>query len=657
MDEASRSPIFSIVKILAVLAISLMLVPVHAQVAYWQQLLGGSDYDTGKKIIYLPDGTIVLGVQTRSQDRIGKGNHSDDVDVVITKYATQGKTFWRTLIGGSGRDELAGMIVTPDGGFLCVGTTDSKDGDFSVNRGGTDIWAARVSPGGRLQWVESFGGSGMDYAWCIARESDGNILIGGESSSVDGTMRSTHHGGLDGWLARLSPEGELLVEKHFGGHGNDRIARIHHLAGKIRLICSSDAEGGDVNANFGKKDLWVVDLNREWDITFQQVIGGNDNDDIHDSVLDESGNLLLAGTAFSTNGYVSGQHGKGDGWIVKFDSTGRYAWSHAYGGTRHEGFSAIIAAQNGGYVLVGMTLSVNGDLKQNEGYYDGWFLKIDGIGDVVWSRNIGYRAKDQLIDLTEVTTGGFLALGHVQNKPRENITIPSHYGVYDIWLINFGDPERGLDVRPYRTPAIMIGSVIDDESSAPLESAITLTENSTLDSLTATKSSSEDGSYVLLLPSYGLVSINVLAPGYLFYGQDILTDTLYDKTSIERTIRLQPIKMGSSLVLENIYFETGRWEVLKASFPELNRLVAFLELNPGVKIEISGHTDNTGNRNEKIQLSLNRANAVKEYLETKGIQDYRMSVKGYGMYRPRATNNIEEGRRLNRRVEFTVTRM
>ncbi|MDP5172044.1 MAG: OmpA family protein, partial [Bacteroidia bacterium] len=88
-----------------------------------------------------------------------------------------------------------------------------------------------------------------------------------------------------------------------------------------------------------------------------------------------------------------------------------------------------------------------------------------------------------------------------------------------------------------------------------------------------------------------------------------------------------------------------------------NRLVAFLELNPRVKIEISGHTDNTGNRDQKIQLSVNRATAVKEYLEQKGIPHYRMSVKGYGMYRPRATNNTEEGRRLNRRVEFTVTNM
>ncbi|MDP5172043.1 MAG: hypothetical protein NWR72_17490, partial [Bacteroidia bacterium] len=559
----------------------------QAQIAYWQKLLGGSDYDTGKKVLYLPDGTMAIGMQTRSQDGLGKGNHSEDVDVVIFKYATQEKVFWKTTIGGSGRDELANLIMTSDGGFICVGSTDSRDGDFEGNHGGNDLWVAKISPGGKLRWVTTLGGRGQDYGWCAFQDRDGSIYVGGESSSIDGDMRSPHHGSLDAWLAKLDANGDLLMEKHFGGPGNDRLASIQPHGKGLWLICTNDAAGGDVNINYGKKDLWLLNIDSNWGIVHQQAVGGQDNDDTHGSLIDAEGNLILAGTTFSNNGFISDQHGNGDGWLVKFDPAGRYLWSHAYGGTRNEGFTALTATHDGGYAMVGMTLSINGNLSSNEGYYDGWFLKTNKDGQILWSRNIGYKAKDALNDIVEIPSGGFLALGNVQEKLKEDIQIPGHHGIYDVWLVNFGDPGRGLDVRAYRTPSIMIGTVIDANTDLPLESAITLTDNRTLDSLTATQSDAGDGSFVLLLPSYGLVSINVLAQGYLFYGQDILTDSLSKKTSVERLVKLQPITVGSSLVLENIYFETAKWEVLKESYAELNRLVAFLELNPRVKIEIS----------------------------------------------------------------------
>lgn len=656
-EPAPRLYLFSPITGLILLLMLCASVTASAQVAYWQRLLGGSAYDTGKKIVYLPDGTIVMGTQSRSTDGLGEDNHSDDVDVVLIKYATQGKIFWKVTLGGSKREELSDILMTPDGSFLCVGTTESSDGDFPYTQGRNDIWVAKISPGGTVLWKNSFGGSGADYGWTIFQDTNGDILVGGESSSINGDMQSPHHGGFDAWLARLNRNGDLIMEKHFGGAGNEKLTCIQKSLTGYWLVCSSDAKGGDVPINYGKKDLWLMNMNLDWDVPYEVVIGGNGNDDIHDSVIDEEGNLVLAGTTFSNNGYVSDQHGKGDGWVIKFNPTGTYLWSHAFGGTRHDGFTGITTTRDSGYAVVGMSLSVNGNLPDNEGYYDGWFMKLASNGTPVWSRNIGYKAKDALADIVELPSGGFLAIGHVQEKLEEGIDIPRHAGVYDMWMVNFGDPGLGLDVRPYRTPSIMFGTILDAENETPLEASITLTENSTLDSLTSTASGQADGRFVLLLPNYGLVSINVLAKGFLFYGQDILTDSLYDKTSVARTIKLTPISVGSSLVLENIYFQTGRWEVLKPSYPELNRLVAFLELNPGVKIQISGHTDNTGNRQQKGQLSLNRAEAVKSYLEDQGIPGYRMSVKGYGMYRPRASNETEEGRRLNRRVEFTVTRM
>jgi outer membrane protein OmpA-like peptidoglycan-associated protein len=209
-------------------------------------------------------------------------------------------------------------------------------------------------------------------------------------------------------------------------------------------------------------------------------------------------------------------------------------------------------------------------------------------------------------------------------------------------------------VRAYVTPPLLFGKVLDKKTGEPLSATITLTDNRTLDSLTSA-TTSDDGSLIMTLPAYGLVSINVLSPGYLFYGRDIRMDTVATtQTSTEQAFRLEPIKPGATLSLDNIYFKTGQWDLLPPSYAELERLIAFLRLNPRVWIQINGHTDNTGNAAEKLQLSLNRAESVRAYLIQRGILPLRLKVKGYGMTRPRASNRTAAGRRANRRVEFEV---
>jgi outer membrane protein OmpA-like peptidoglycan-associated protein len=134
-------------------------------------------------------------------------------------------------------------------------------------------------------------------------------------------------------------------------------------------------------------------------------------------------------------------------------------------------------------------------------------------------------------------------------------------------------------------------------------------------------------------------------------------DTVISKAQIQRSIRLEPIQIGSSLILDKIYFNSGRWNILPPSRAELARLIDFLELNPTVRIEISGHTDNTGNRAQKVKLSQYRALAVRKYLIEKGIEPTRMRAIGEGLKRPIASNNTSAGRRKNRRVEFKVIGM
>ena len=114
------------------------------------------------------------------------------------------------------------------------------------------------------------------------------------------------------------------------------------------------------------------------------------------------------------------------------------------------------------------------------------------------------------------------------------------------------------------------------------------------------------------------------------------------------------MQSGEAIVLNNIYFETDKSELLPESFPELDKLVSLMKASPQKSIEISGHTDNTGTEETNIQLSTARAKAVVDFLVSKGIASSRLTYKGYGSSIPLADNDSDEGRSKNRRVELKI---
>ena len=110
-----------------------------------------------------------------------------------------------------------------------------------------------------------------------------------------------------------------------------------------------------------------------------------------------------------------------------------------------------------------------------------------------------------------------------------------------------------------------------------------------------------------------------------------------------------------SLVLKNVLFETGAAVLLPASFPELDATADYLLRTPGIKLEVSGHTDNVGNAEQNVMLSEKRAKAVMDYLVSKSVDPGRISNKGYGSQKPIADNTTDEGRKQNRRVELVFS--
>lgn len=156
------------------------------------------------------------------------------------------------------------------------------------------------------------------------------------------------------------------------------------------------------------------------------------------------------------------------------------------------------------------------------------------------------------------------------------------------------------------------------------------------------KGVSRDG-FVVKISTWGDTQINGI--GGMWFAQA-------EKLQIKK----DEIKVGETFQLNNVYFAFNKWDLLPESFDELNTVVKFLTENPKVEIQVSGHTDNIGSDSYNMNLSQKRADAVKNYLVSKGIAAKRVSSKGYGKTKPIATNSTELGREQNRRVEFTITK-
>lgn len=209
------------------------------------------------------------------------------------------------------------------------------------------------------------------------------------------------------------------------------------------------------------------------------------------------------------------------------------------------------------------------------------------------------------------------------------------------------------DIRPLKTLWVK-GKVFDKKTLTGLPSAVELSDVKT-GNLISKVQTDEDGNYLVTLPVGKDYAFNVNRKGYLFYSDNFsLIDNRIDSAFIVN-IPLQPIEKGATVVLKNIFFETGKFDLQNESKNELDKLVALLNDNPNLKIQIDGHTDNVGQEKDNLLLSNNRAKAVVGYLLSKSISPQRLTYKGFGASKPIADNSNEQGRALNRRTELSVT--
>ncbi len=219
-------------------------------------------------------------------------------------------------------------------------------------------------------------------------------------------------------------------------------------------------------------------------------------------------------------------------------------------------------------------------------------------------------------------------------------------------------PREQPEVQAELKPVEVIVTVMN-EQGIPVDATIDL--RSRQDNMVAGKSRVQEGVYEFRISTKTPKDfvLSVQKDGYVFQNVNLgsLAASAEGQT-LERTVTLRKLEVGTRQVLRNIYFDFDQATFKDESYTELNRLETMLAQNPGLKVEISGHTDKIGTKAYNKDLSQRRANAVKNYLVNKGIDARRIVSMGYGEEKPLASNDDElEGRELNRRVEFVVLEM
>jgi outer membrane protein OmpA-like peptidoglycan-associated protein len=279
----------------------------------------------------------------------------------------------------------------------------------------------------------------------------------------------------------------------------------------------------------------------------------------------------------------------------------------------------------------------------------------DGNGgtDIYYSR----RLDDTWLNWSEPVNMGLV----INTKGYELFYAISAKGDYAYVVSNFQGYGRE-DIFRYKLPeevrpkpvVLITGSVMNPLNNQMLDAEIyyySLTDNS--EAGTA-KTNPVTGSYKIVLPYGKVYSYIAKVDGYYSISNYIDLTAISEFKEIASNIEMKPIEVGETFRLNNIFFDFNKSTLRVESFQELDRVIKLLNDNLSIEIELSGHTDNVGGDEYNLNLSQDRANTVVNYIISKGINSNRIISKGYGKSNPVATNDTEDGKQLNRRVEFKI---
>lgn len=290
----------------------------------------------------------------------------------------------------------------------------------------------------------------------------------------------------------------------------------------------------------------------------------------------------------------------------------------------------------------GVTLYYSTDKEGGYGNQDIWMSKRLDDTWQNWSTPVNLGAT--------VNTSGWDSYYTLDAKGEEA------YKISDVNSFGLGDIVKIKLIKELRpNPVVLIsGNVYNAKTKEPIGANIEYENLSDGKNAGVAISNPSTGEYKIVLPygvNYGFLAYN---DKFISVADNLDLSATDGYKEIKRDLYLVPLEVGTTIRLNNIFFDLGKATLRNESMPELERLYGLMSQNDKMTIELSGHTDNVGSNDANLKLSEDRAKAVLDYLISKGIKPDRLISKGYGETKPLTTNDNEEGRQLNRRVEFTI---
>ena len=348
----------------------------------WAKTYGGNADEYAVAASNTTDGGYVLTGFTLSNNNGDVGQNHGATDFWVLKIDATGGIQWQKSLGGSGDDRPYAIAVTTEGKIGVAGYTMSNNsGDVGGNHGSQDMWVLLLDNGnGNVLSNKTFGGSGDEAAKALAPAPDGGLYVGGNATSSNNGDVGATKGGADFWILQLDKNLSIVWKSSFGGTNIEDLTALSTGANNTLIATGSTKSNstGDVGTAKGGEDVWVLQINAaNGALNWQKVFGGVNNDAAKGVLVKADGTIVLAGYTYSNNsGDVEANHGAGDFWIIGLNGSGNATWKKALGGDNEE-LAYAIAESTDGFAVAGATMSKNsGDVEGGYGNSDVWVVKL-----------------------------------------------------------------------------------------------------------------------------------------------------------------------------------------------------------------------------------------------------------------------------------------
>jgi gliding motility-associated-like protein len=412
-----------------------------------QKTLGGSSNEILNSTYATSDGGYIMGGQTSSSNGDVQGSRKGLSDGWIVKTNASGTIEWQVDLADSRDDVITSVKETTDQGFIVLGYTSSSDGDFFGNHGGTDIFVAKLSKTGSVEWVKCFGGTLDEKSGEIVVSSEGGYLFTGSAKSFNGDLLSKFPVDADAWVVKITNTATISWQQLFNGNYFDFCKAAKQLPSKNYVVVSNIGTASGTNQ---REDIFVSILQPNGNVNGQNSYGGSRQDLATSLETTPDGGFVILGKSNSNNGTLTKNQGNFDVWLLKMTATGTMQWQKTFGGSEIEGgsgtdtFGTIKPTDDGGYVFTSNTNSKNGDIQLPATPWTGtnarvWVVKLNCKQDIQWQKILGGNSTDYGVFVNKNADESYTVTANA-NSVDGNVL--GNKGGQDFWFIHLSkDPK------------------------------------------------------------------------------------------------------------------------------------------------------------------------------------------------------------------------